>query len=302
MMKKRSLFALSLCLILLIGLLAGCSAPNSDAGGRDYAQENAQASLSGSASGDSGSTDVLADRKLIRRIYMDAETEDLDTLLSYVNQRIAELGGYIESRNIQNGSSYANQRYRYAKLVIRIPAESLDSFVQKVGEESNIVSTTEESDDVTLQYVATESRLNVLRTEEERLLQFLSEVTSVSEMLEIEKRLTDVQSEIESITSQLNTYDNLVDYGTITLDITEVEVFTVVEEEEPTMWEEISQGFAGNISDLLDFGRALLVFLLASSPYLILIAMIITALILLLRRHERRQKRKNTPPAEEKTE
>lgn len=218
-------------------------------------------------------------------------------MLSDINARIAALGGYIESRNIQNGSRYSGRQYRSATLVIRIPAGQLDSFVQQVGDASNIVSTTENSDDVTLEYVDTESRLKVLRTEEERLLQFLSEAESISEMLEIEKRLTTIQTEIESLTAQLKTYDNLVDYGTVTLNITEVEVYTVVEEVEPTMWEEITEGFNASIDNLLAIGRGLLVFLLSASPYLILLGLVALAVLLFIRAYDRRQKRKAAPPA-----
>lgn len=297
-MKTRRIFTIALCLILLVSILAGCSANSGSSQDAYYGtMGNAGAELSGTGTDSSGSSNVLTDRKLIRKITMDAETEDMDALLSDINSRIASLGGYIESRNIQNGSSYSDRRYRHATLVIRIPADSLDSFIQQVGETSNIVSTTETSDDITLQYVDTQSRLKVLRTEEERLLQFLSEADSISEMLEIEKRLTTIQTEIESLTSQLSTYDNLVSYGTVTLNITEVEVFTVVEEEEPTMWEEISEGFSASIASLLAIGRSILVFLLAGSPYLILIGLLGLGVWLFIRSYDRRQKRKRTPPS-----
>lgn len=289
-MKLRRLFAITMCLLLLL-LIVGCSAQSGEAmpgtAGMGYDANYESGKLNGSSSGNSAGSDVLADRKLIRKIRTEAETEDMDALLESVNARVAELGGYIESRNIQNGSQYSGYYRRTATLVIRIPADQLDAFVDQVGKVSNIVSTVEDSDDVTLQYAATESRLAVLRTEEERLLQFLSEAKSVSEMLEIEKRLTEVQSEIESITTQLNTYDNLVSYGTLTLTVTEVEVYTQVEEKEPTLWEEISVGFARSIQVLLAIGRGLLVFLLANSPYFVILGVIAVVVLLILRRRRK---------------
>lgn len=297
-MKKSRFLAVLLCLALLVVSFAGCSAqaPNEDYGGMDSGKGEYSDSLNGSGSDQSGSSDVLTGRKLIRKISMEAETEDMDALLSDVNSRVAALGGYIESRNVQNGSIYSNYRNRHATLVIRIPAEHLDDFVDQVSKQSNIVSTMESSDDVTLQYVATESRLKVLRTEENRLLQFLAEAKTVSEMLEIEKRLTQVQSEIESTTSQLKTYDNLVDYGTITLKVTEVEVFTVVEKEEPTMWEQISKGFMESVTDLLAVGRAIVVFLLARSPYLVLIGLVAAVVVMIMRRNSRKYRQNRRPP------
>lgn len=298
-MKRRRLFAITMCLLLLLTVFAGCSArSNGEAAAGDYYNEKYEDSeLSGSGTINSAGSDVLTDRKLIRRITMNAETEDMDTLLQNVTARVAELGGYIESRNIQNGSQYSGYSYRHATLVIRIPAEQLDGFVQQVGENSNIVSTVEDSDDVTLQYAATQSRLNVLYTEEQRLLQFLSEAKSVSEMLEIEKRLTDVQSEIESITTQLNTYDNLVSYGTLTLNITEVVEYTVVEKEDPTMWEEITKGFSRSIEILLTVGRSIIVFFLANSPYFVILGIIAVVVVLILRRKMPKRKENLTDSA-----
>lgn len=296
-MKNRRLLAVALILLLLAGIMAGCSSNSSgsEAGGY-YGSNSADNALSGSGSGDSGSTDVLADRKLIRRVSITAETEEMDAFLADLNSRIASFGGYIESRNIQNGSSYSGGRSRYATLVIRIPAVSLDSFLQQVSDTSNVVSTVEESDDVTLQYVSYESRLGVLRTEEARLLEFLSEAKTVSEMLEIEARLTEVQSEIETIVTQLNTYDNLVDYGTVTLTITEVEVYTQVEAEEPTMWEEIAQTFQTSIETLGKLGKGLVVYLVGNSPYFLLLGAVALVFWLFVRFLDRKSRRRKSEP------
>lgn len=284
-MKKRTILALLLCLALL---LTGCSAaPNGNYAGGAPASKDELAGVENSGNPSSG---VLADRKLIRRVNMEAETEDLDALLGHLTDRISQLGGYVESRNIQNGSAYSGRRYRSANLVIRIPAAKLDEFVRGVGENSNVVSTRETSDDVTLQYVDTESRLKVLRTEEARLLEFLGNAVSIAEMLEVEQRLTKVQSEIESLTAQLKTYDNLVDYGTVTLNINEVEVYTPVAE--PGLWQEIQETFGESLTGLGEIGEGLLIFLLGYSPYLLVLAVIGGGIWLFIWNFDRRQKKK----------
>lgn len=287
-MNMKRVLAIAFCLVLLVGALSGCSKAASRDEGYYNSAAGSGAELGGSGSDSSGSSNVLTDRKLIRKINVSAETEDMDVLLENVNDRIAQLGGYIESRDVENGSAYDDYRDRSATLVIRIPAENLDAFLQQINQASNVVSTRETSDDITLQYVDTESRLKVLRTEEERLLEFLSQAQSVSEMLEIEARLTEIQSQIESLVSQLNTYDNLVDYGTVTLEIIEVEVYTVVEEEEPTMWEEIGQGFMNSLRGVGAIGRGLLVFILSASPYLVILGGIGVVAWLIIRRKRRR--------------
>ncbi len=287
-MKTKHILALALCLALV---LCGCSANTAGEGASDqHFTMPGKGQLSAAESITSVSPEVLADRKLIRRISISAETEDMDALLSGLSTHIAALGGYVQSRNIHNGSAYSGSRYRSATLVIRIPAQQLDSFTQQVGQYSNIVSTSETSDDVTLEYVDTQSRLKMLRTEEERLLKFLADAASVSEMLEVEKRLTQVQSDIESLTAQLNTYDNLVSYGTVTLNITEVAVFTPAEE--PGLWQKVRTAFDSSLMGLAALLQGLLVFLLGYSPYLLFYALIAGTVLLLIWAISRRSKKK----------
>lgn len=287
-MKRNRILPLTLVLILIIALFTGCSAAVSDSNASAKGEAMAP-ELSGNANASLNNSDVLTDRKLIRKIHLSAETEDMDTLLSHINQRLGELEGYIEARDIYNGSAYYDDVTRTATLTIRVPADKLDAFVQQLSGVSNIISNKEESDDVTLQYTATESRLKVLKAEEERLLAFLEEAASISEMLEIEKRLTEVQAQLESLTSQLKVYDNLVDYGTIYLSIEEVEQYTEVPEEDPTMWQRISTGFVKSMKNVWEILKGLLVVIVVCIPYLIPLAVIAGVVLLILRLRKRKK-------------
>lgn len=287
-MKLKRALSLLLAILLITALFAGCSAKapasgNAGSAGDSFNNEapKPEAGLEDSTVLDPG---VADDRKLIRTISMNAETEDMDALLSLLSSRIKELGGYVERREIQSGSAYESHRSRYATLTIRIPAKAMDTFASHVEGASNITSVSEDAEDVTLDYVATESRLKVLKAEEERLLQFLSEAKNVSEMLEIEKRLTQVRAELESVTSQLNTYDNLVSYGTVHLRISEVKQYTVVEEEDPTLWERIGDGFMNSLKALGTILEGLLVFFVSAIPFLIIPAIIAVVIVIVVRK------------------
>ena len=229
-------------------------------------------------------------RKWIVTIDMRAETENLDTLLEQVNQRIAELNGYIENQSIYNGSNYSSRRYRNANLTIRIPADQAENFTAQVGTLSNVVSHNKRMDDVTLSYVATESRMKALQAEEARLLELMAKAETMSDLLEIEARLTDVRFELESVTSQLRVYDNLVDYATINLNIEEVQEYTPVVEE--TVWQRIGSGFLDSLKGVGNFFVELFVFLIVSLPYLALIAVIIILIVFLCKRSAKKRRAK----------
>lgn len=301
-MKLKRIFALTLSILLLITLMAGCkNAPASgNMGAADDYHNSGSAKPEGSLNGSTTlNPGVADDRKLIRTVSLTTETEDMDALLSEVSQRITELGGYVESREVYTGSSHNSNRSRYATMTVRIPAKNLDAFISHVDGASNVVSSSETAEDVTMQYVATESHLKVLQAEEERLLKFLSEAKNVSEMLEIEKRLTDVRAELESVTNQLNTYANLVSYGTVNLRVNEVKQYTVVEKEEPNLWQRIGTGFVNSVKNVGVILEGLLVFFISALPYLAIPGVIVVIIIIACRKSIKKQKKAPpAPPAE----
>ena len=214
------------------------------------------------------STAVNPGQKMVRKVWLETETENMDPLLSGVNQQVLALGGYVESREVYNGSQYGGRRYRNAELTIRIPAEKLSGFVQHVAENANVTSNRETADDITLNYVATESRLKALQTEETRLLELLAGAKDMGDLLQIEDRLTQVRTELEQIKSRLQVYDNQVNYSTLYLSVREVTEYTVTEEPE-TVWERISAGFMESLQTLGDFFVELFVFAVVGLPYLV---------------------------------
>ena len=300
-MKIRNLLALVLSVLILLSF-TGCAAAEMDkATGNAMAPESAMDSgysdmgdyvvKEEPAEGESTSS-LPANRKLIQTVNMDVETEDLDAVLQQIDSRIAELNGYVENSNVQNGSAYSGRRYRYADMTIRIPAKDLEIFINKVGEVSNIVSSRKSVEDITLSYVATESRVKALQTEEARLLELLAQAETMDDLLTIESRLTDVRTELEQVASALRVFDNQVDYATIHFNISEVTEYTEVVEPE-TVWQRIGIGFKKSLKNVANFLENLFVFLVVSIPYLAVIAVLPAMVVLIIYFRMRRKRRKN---------
>lgn len=223
----------------------------------------------------------VTERKLIKTVDMNVETQSYDELLTTIQSQVTELGGYIESMNTYNGSRYYDYNpTRNADMTIRIPKEKLDAFLNTVSDISNVVRRSDNVEDVTLAYVDLESHRDALRTEQDRLLELLERAETVEDIITIEQRLSDVRYQLESMESQLRTFDNQVDYSTVYLSIEEVEVFTPVEEE--SVWERISGGFMESLDNIgngfVEFG----IWFVIHIPYLVVWAVIVGAFICLL--------------------
>jgi len=195
---------------------------------------------------------VSDNRKLIKTVNLDAETEEFDKFIANIDAKITALGGYAESKNI-GGRSY-NDAFsnRYAYITARIPSARLDEFVSSIETVSNITNKTESIDDVTLQYVDMEAHIESLRTEQKRLDELIMEAEDLETILTLEARLTEVRYQLESYESQLRAMQNKVDYSTIYLNVSEVKRVSLQPEYEKTAWERIASGFMESLTDVLD--------------------------------------------------
>ena len=245
-------------------------------------------------------------RKLIRTVNLEVETKEFDAAIDTLQQQVLSLGGYIENMDLYNGSNYSGYRSsRNASMTIRIPQNKTDDFLNAVSDISNVISHSESVDDVTLSYADMESHKSVLRAEHTRLLEFLEQADSIEDMLTIEKRLSDIQYQLESIESQLRTYDNKVDYSTVRLTVDEVKELTPIveeEEEEPTTWERIRDGFVENCNNVLDGLKELMIWFVVNIPNFILLAVCVLIFVGIIRLILRKGKKKEPKKKEQKKE
>ncbi len=299
-MKRASLAILAL--VLTLALLAGCSSNTAKSQAEDawetptFAQEvtgdlafpasnGAMSTEASPAAGASAAPEVAANRKLVKTVWITAETEDFSSLTEGITSRISQLGGYVENQETFYGSSYRNSGSRRSELVIRIPADQLAAFTSQVAEISNVVTSQESAEDVTLTYTDTESRKKALETQRDRLLELMAKAETMEDLLTIEARLTDVRYELESAASQLKLYDSLVSYSTVHLTIEEVQQLTPVQEQ--STWEKVSTGFRKNLHTLGDVLLNCLIFLVTGLPYWVPLGLLVFLCCFLLRRHRK---------------
>ena len=193
-------------------------------------------------------TGVLSGRKVIRDAELTVQSTDFDAFTNAVLAKTKELGGYIQTNRVNNrGYSYGTGT-RYAEMVLRIPADALDEFLNAVDGLGNIIERNEDLDDVTETYVDMEARLASLRTEYNTLLDLLSKAESLDDIITLQDRLADVRGDIEAYEARIRSYDNLIEYSTVKMHVNEVERETNVEEE--SFGQEVSRRFRESLEDV----------------------------------------------------
>lgn len=310
-MKIKIFKIVSICLVVftMLGLLAGCGASKSemdvDYGGAmngitgDFMEDSYESNdvvskeeVSTESSG-SGNESVSTNRKIIERIYFSVQTKEFDTLMSKLEDEIKTLGGYIENSSV-SGNSYEENGNRRANIVVRVPSKKSADLTAFVSENSTVTNKEVNTEDVTLSYVDMQSRVKALTTEKETLERLLAGATSMADVIAIQDRLTDVIYEIESYESKLRTYDNLIEYTTVTIRISEVERVQVVEEQ--TMWQEIASDFKENMEDIGHGCKRLFIAIVGGFPYIVINGAIIFLAIIIIKRYIKKSKKKEIKP------
>ena len=278
---------------------------SSDSGEMDVAE--AEAADDGSLVSNSASLhrnqepDLLAMEKIIHKVDLDVETLEFDDLISNIEEEIEKLGGYVETSNIRGRKSNSVNGNRWGEIVARIPKDNLGGFVDLVYENSNVVSRTKTSENVTLDYVDTESRKKALEIEQERLFDLLDKAKELEEIITLESRLSNVRYELQNYETKIRTIDNQVDYSTVTINITEVERIVPKVEEKATVYSRIKTGFSETIYDISENLKDFFVWFVINLPYLIIwaVAIIIVVLVLKKSAFKKNRKEKDLVPKKE---
>ena len=237
------------------------------------------------AGGGETAADPLADKniKLIWTANIDMETLDFDVMVDSMNKSIAEHGGYIESSFVEGGERLAGwTNRRYGSYTVRIPAKNLDAFLSQMGTIGNVISRSKSSENITLEYADNEARKATLELEEKKLMELLDQATILEDIITLESRLSDIHYRLDAYSSALRKYDDLVDFSTVNISVSEVQKMTETRAE--TLGERITAAFSDSLYELKEFAGDAAVFFIGRSPILLLWAVIIAVIVFIIRK------------------
>lgn len=314
-MKKALIAVISAMLVL--SLLSGCassknnsstsdsvapggsgtapSAPEAEKGGDFY--DGVSAGEIYQNENQTSAEEMYGGRKVIRTYDLSIETNDFDGVLSAIEARLAQFGGYSQNSAV-NGRKPAvyGDPGRSAELTLRVPAENADEFVSGVKGMGTLVNSHDYTNDITDEYFDTDSRLDVLQTELDRLKSILVETDNLADVITLESRISEVMYEIEQLTGTLRKYDALVYYTTVEINLYEENL-----KEGPagakTTGERIGEGFMNSLYGVGTFFTNLFVWLVSSLPVLAVLAAIAAAIYLIVRAATKRSAKRRAEDA-----
>ena len=249
MKKIVKIISMYFIILMLLLSIAGCSSKSNDIayernpgnsyydpeaiGMYDYAEaeeyvvdaEGNTIRVDGVVTGaaNSGNADTMkemapqaAQKKIIRNASAFIESDDANHTYEKISDYAVQGGGYEFSvSNNKNGENTT------IDLVLKIPAQNLDNFIENLKECGEIINLDISAEDITDRYTDTQIRLSTMKKSLEKYYGFLENSKTTAEMLDIQREINNLTSEIEALEGKLNLWNKQIQESTVKINIRE---------------------------------------------------------------------------------
>ena len=244
----------------------------------------------GVTAGQTSSADASPDaleHKVVITITLEVEVADVAAAADRVQTLTEGVGGRVFSQQTSLGDQPTST------LVLKVPPDRSSGLLGLLATIGKVRSRTQQSDDVTAQFVDLDARITAARASVERVRGFLDKATTVTDLTSIEGELTRRQTELEQLIGQQRVLSSKVDLATITmvLNPTEAALAKPVKRD-PSVGHALRKG-SHALAVFAHWIALIAAFLL---PWLAPAAVVSSAVWALARRHRRRRADRSLPP------
>lgn len=163
------------------------------------------------------------ERKIIKTAYFSIETYDFDGSVNTLLQDIVlRYAGYVEKADTSVYRIIDDIGLKSGNYVVRVPQEQFEAARSEIEKIGKVLNSTMGGDDVTGQYYDIQSRLDIKKEEEKRIIQLIERAERIEDLINLEQRLSQIRTDIEIYQTRLNSIDRLSSYSTITVNLTEI--------------------------------------------------------------------------------
>ncbi len=206
----------------------------------------------------------VAGRDIIQTANLNLQVANVQVAFQKAQSLAAGDGGYVSDSSFSRDVSGD-----VANLTLMVPTKSLDTVLARLSALGTVTAESRGGNDITQQYVDTQTQLADLQAEAARYRQFLAQAKSVSDMLKIEDQLAQVTDRINTLTAELNSLNQQVTLASINLTLT-VPTGTPATIPAGGLAGALGAALLSSLRALAAFARAVLVGLAWASPFIVL--------------------------------
>ncbi len=293
-MKNHKWSTLLLCIVVLLALfVAGCGgATTTSSSGSNGASIPAPAAHNAASSSNQQKIPGRPQQYLIKTLNITMEVKDTQRVANDLQSWISSTDPLSTAQNI-NYEQVSDNLYNVS-MAFSVQASlfpRIESYLNKYPIQHNgrLLNTSMSTQDVSSDYVDTQSRLNNLRGEQQRLLTLLSHASALGDVLSIDQRLTDVEGQIEQIEAHLNSLNGQITFYNISISLQPSQAALT-----PSTGWSVSTIWQNALSAAIAFAQVLatvFIWLVVFSVYIIPLALIVW----FVRRWRRAQEQRAAP-------
>ncbi len=256
-------------------------------------------------SGDVAADVPVADRLIIRNKTLRIEVKKVADAIKSIQAASKKDGGIITGMQVATDSGSPIYRYEdtgapsdgtalLGYIVVRVPADKFEAFVDEVSGLGTVRYEAETSDDVTQQHVDLKARLDNLRAEEKRLREFFTAAKDVKDMLAVEQELSRVRGEVEGLDAQVKYLERQAAMATVTIDLNEPQPVVRPSGENWGFGDAVTSGFRGAAGAI----QLIIIVGITLAPFLVIALVLFYAIRAIVRKRRRSRSAVEAPAAD----
>ena len=164
------------------------------------------------------STAIPSGPMVIRNVTLTLITKEFETTRARIDAVGQESKGYVDRLTLRADPGLA----RTLSATLRVPQTQADFAVSELKKLGRLMQESQNSSDVTTQYVDLSARLLNARNSEQRLLGLLRDRTgNLKDVIEMEREIASVRESIERMEAQQKDLNNKIQFVTIQVELSE---------------------------------------------------------------------------------
>jgi hypothetical protein len=225
-------------------------------------------------------TEAPSGPMIIRSARLIIVTKDFDGARERIEAIVRQSQGYLDQLTARGevGSG------RTLSATLRLPSDRIEGGLSELRKIGRVREETQNSSDVTSQYVDLQARLDNARNTEQRLLTLLRERTGkLPEVVEAEREISRVREQIERMQAQQKDMNNKVQFATIQFEVSEeyrAEIDSAIPSAGTRLRNALIDGYHGALESILKTALAVLLY----GPVLLVWSAMLLPVALLARR------------------
>lgn len=226
MLTKQPIILFLLTLFLLAGCGRAAEQSASDRAGAAEAPAEAEGGDQGYYASEEAAQVGVQKQLIIRTGEVSIVVEDTEESLDAIANLAEARGGWVVSSNVYRRSDSAFS----GTVTIRVPVDRFGDTMAAIQEMAlEVEQASQESQDVTEEYVDLSARLQNLEATATRVRGFLEEANDVEDALAVNQELSRLESEIEALKGRIQYLEQSATFSTITVTLTPDELSQPIE-------------------------------------------------------------------------